>query len=248
MFQRLSTLGRDLGHGLLSLLYPSICAACGLSLPPEQKHFCHRCRTLLTNDPHATCPRCASTVGAFADVEGGCVHCRNDALHFERAVRLGPYDGLLRELILRMKHAAGESLAEQLGALWAEHAADRLRELGADLVIPVPLHWRRRWARGYNQSAALAEALAVKLGLPCHERWLRRVRHTPMQTQQSSAARRDNVRDVFAVYPRVGLRGKRVLLVDDVLTSGSTASAAARTLRGAGAACVVVAVLAHGPS
>jgi ComF family protein len=249
MFQRLSTLGRELGQGLLSLLYPGICAACGRPLPPDQNHFCTSCRMLLTSDPHATCPRCASTVGAFADVADGCVHCRDEKLHLDRAVRLGPYDGLLRELILRMKYAAGESLAEQLGALWAEHAADQWRALGPDLVIPVPLHWRRRWSRGYNQSAALAHALAARLRLPCRERWLRRTRHTPMQTQQTAAAaRRDNVRDAFQARPRPGLQGKTVLLVDDVLTTGSTASAAARALRAAGAARVVVAVLAHGPS
>jgi ComF family protein len=136
-------------------------------------------------------------------------------------------------------------LAELLSDLWAEHAATRLRDLGADVVVPVPLHWRRRWSRGYNQSEALARGLAARLGLPCRPRWLRRARFTPDQSRQTAAARRDNVRSAFWARPRAGLRQRCVLLVDDVLTTGSTASEAARALRAAGAARVVVAVLAH---
>src|SRR5262249_40598914 len=125
---------------------------------------------------------------------------------------------------------------------------DRLRALQADVVIPVPLHWRRRWSRGYNQSAILAEALAARLRLPCRPRWLRRLRHTPFQTKQSPTARRANVHGVFHAPVRDGLRGKCILIVADVPTPGSPASEAARALRAAGASRVVVAVLAHGPS
>jgi ComF family protein len=155
------------------------------------------------------------------DTEGGCTSCRDVRLHFDRAVRLGPYDGLLRELILRLKHPAGEPLAEGLGDLWAAHGGSRLAGLAAGVVIPVPLHWRRRWQRGYNQSEALARALARHLRLPCRPHWLRRVRNTPQQTQQTPAGRRDNVRGAFHARPRPGFKGQTVLLVDDVLTSGA---------------------------
>jgi ComF family protein len=164
---------------------------------------------------------------------------------FERVVRLGPYDGILREAILRLKNLAGEGLAEVLGGLWAEHDTTRLRELGADVVIPIPLHWLRRWTRGYNQSEALAQPLAVGLHLPCRPGWLRRIRSTPQQTQQTPSHRKINVKGAFQGRPRTGLAGKTVLLVDDVMTTGSTASEAARALRQAGAARVVVAVLAR---
>jgi ComF family protein len=166
-------------------------------------------------------------------------------LAFARAFRLGPYEGLLREIILRMKHAQGEGLAEVVGALWAKSSGPRLAEAAADVVIPVPLHWLRRWQRGHNQSEALAQALADRLGLPCRPGWLRRRRATPKQTSQAPSARRDNVRGAFQASARSGLQGKAVLLVDDVLTTGSTAHEAARALRQAGAARVVVAVLAH---
>jgi ComF family protein len=144
-----------------------------------------------------------------------------------------------------MKHRSGELLAEVVGALWAEQTEARLREVRADIVVPVPLHWRRRLARGYNQSEALARAVADRLGLPCRPSLLRRVRHTPQQTQQSPAGRRDNVRGAFAARLGRAFAGKSILLVDDVMTTGSTASEAARALREDGAARVVVAVLAR---
>ena len=114
--------------------------------------------------------------------------------------------------------------------------------------MPVPLHWWRRWTRGYNQSESLGRALAARLGLPCQGRWLRRVRNTPRQVDQSAAARRENVRNAFVAQGRPDLRGKTVLLVDDVLTTGSTANEAASALRKAGAGRIVVAVLAHSRS
>ncbi len=236
---------RDLTRGLLHLLYPGVCHACARALPPEESRFCSTCRAALTTDPHCVCPRCASTVGPFAAAEGGCVRCRDESYHFERVVRLGPYEGVRRELILRCKHQTGETLAEVLGEIWLECAIERLRELKADVVVPIPLHWWRRWRRGYNQSEALARGLAAGLHLPILPHVLRRIRNTPHQTQQTPSARRDNVRNAFVARPVAPIAGKTVLLVDDVLTTGGTASEAARALRSAGANRVVVAVLAH---
>jgi ComF family protein len=241
----LVTTGRELVQGLLQLVYPGICGACGRSLNPSETGFCDACRALLTAEPYSTCPRCAATVGPFALVEGGCSRCRESRFQFEKVLRLGPYEGLLRELILQLKHLTGEALAEILGDLWAEQAESRLRELGADMVIPVPLHWWRRLARGYNQSEALARSLAARLRLPCKPHWIRRIRYTPFQTQQPRAARVKSVHGAFQTRSWARLRGKTVLLVDDVLTTGSTCSEAARALREAGAARIVVAVLAH---
>jgi ComF family protein len=159
---------------------------------------------------------------------------------------MGPYEGLLREVVLRLKHSHGEGLAEMLGKLWAEHLRDRLTSFKADVIVPVPLHWRKHLWRGYNQSQAIARVLAAHLAIPCKPRWLRRVRHTQPQRQQTPAARRENVRSAFRARTGLNLQGKTVLLVDDVMTSGSTASEAARALKPAKPARVIVAVLAHG--
>jgi ComF family protein len=245
MLRPLFRAGRLLTQGLLHLIYPPACWACGQALAPDQGPFCPSCVEVLTRDAFPACPRCAGTVGPFAHVADGCPACRDVPFAFERVLRLGPYDGQLREAILRLKSQAGEGLAEVLGDLWARHLDAPLRGAGAEVVIPVPLHWWRRWTRGYNQSEALAWSVAARLRLPCRPRWLRRVRNTPQQTLQTPADRKTNVRGAFHSRPRPGLRGKTVLLVDDVMTTGSTAHEAARALRAAGAARVVVAVLAR---
>jgi ComF family protein len=241
--ERLARGGRELGQGLLQLLYPGCCLSCGQGLGPACRHFCDGCRSALLTEPHRTCPRCAASVGPFALLEGGCAGCRGQPLPFHAALRLGPYDRLLRDLILRLKYHSGEALAEVLGELWAAHAAAQFHALQAEVVVPVPLHWLRRLRRGYNQSAAVAGGVARVLGLPCRPRWLRRVRNTPRQVGQSFAARLENVRGAFRARPAVAGRG--VLLLDDVMTTGATLAEAARALRAAGAARVAVAALAR---
>jgi ComF family protein len=244
---RFRALGRELVQGLKQLLYPNVCVVCHEYLPADQEPFYTPCRTALTRDSYSSCPRCARTVGPYTHLDEGCPSCRGLPLHFDRAVRLGRYDGLLREVVLRLKHSRNEGMAELIGRLWVEEAEQVLRSLHADVVVPVPLHWWRRWRRGYNQSEAIARALAAKLGLPCLVRGLRRIRNTPRQTaQESPTARRENVRGAFASRLPPAFAGKAVLLVDDVLTTGSTCDEAARALLEAGAGAVVVAVLARG--
>jgi ComF family protein len=159
---------------------------------------------------------------------------------------MGPYEGALREVVLRMKSHSGEGLAEAVAEVWAMRIAPALRPVAVDIVAPVPLHWLKRWRRGFNQSEVLAHCLARHLNVPCRPRWLRRIRSTGEQKALSASARRDNVRDAFRAGRGARLHGRTVLLVDDVLTTGATAHEAARALRAAGAARVIVAVLAHG--
>jgi ComF family protein len=245
MLHRLRSFGRDLVRGLTDLLLPAACVGCDAPLPPDANGFCLRCRAALTADVGSACPLCAAAVGPFTALDGGCPNCRDAGLRFDAVDRLGTYDGLLRELILRIKYAAGESTAEQLGRFWSAEAGTRLAGLGVDLVAPVPLHWWRRVKRGYNQCDVLAEHLARRLRLPCRPRCLRRTRYTPFQSNRTTAERRANVAGVFRASTAGALRGRSVLLVDDVLTTGSTASEAARALKAAGAKRVVVAVLAR---
>jgi ComF family protein len=241
---RVATAAHGLHQGLLQVVYPGHCLACGQPLAAVSESFCAACTGELFRDAREACPGCAATVGPHGTAGGSCPRCRGAAFAFDAALRLGEYDGMLRQVVLRLKDRRGEGMAELLGECWAATAAERFRGVGADGIVPVPLHLWRRLVRGYNQSAALARGLARGLGLPCHG-WLRRVRHTPAQTGRAAAARRDNVRGAFAVRRGAAGRGRCVLLVDDVMTTGSTASEAARALRAAGAARVVVAVLAR---
>jgi ComF family protein len=232
-------------RGTRDLLYPNVCPLCESLIADSAKHFCASCRESLVADPHRTCPRCTSTVAEFADVSAGCPRCRRDTFHFDGALRMGPYEGRLRDAVLRMKHAAGETLASSVGELWAETQASRFLQLGVDCVVPVPLHWTRRLRRSFNQAESLAAATANRLNIPHIRHGLIRTRRTPSQVGQTAPQRRTNLKGAFRARRSASLAGRKILLVDDVMTTGSTASEAARELKAAGAASVFVAVLAH---
>jgi ComF family protein len=236
--------GQALLDGLLQLTYPAHCVLCSHLIEPDLSPVCSLCRAEIDASARHVCPRCAASVGPFVDFAGGCVRCRGQSFNFAQAVRFGSYEGRLRHAILRMKDTRGERIADILGAFWACKCETDLRPLAADVVIPVPLHWWRRWRRGHNQSEALARALAARLDLPCRPGWLRRIRNTPKQFEQVPSERLRNVRGAFSAPHRRDLKNRCILLVDDVLTTGSTASEAAGALKKAGAARVVVAVLA----
>lgn len=234
---------RQVLYAVSDLLWPRRCYLCGgqFSEDPNPDCFCPACLSALTTDPHQTCPRCASTVGPHTDTTDGCPRCRTEKFPFDAAVRLGPYDGVLRDGILRAKDSEG--VAETLGRVWGQSRREQLLTLSMNAIVPIPLHWRRRWSRGFNQSEAVARGLATVLGWPLLAFAVRRTRATPKQVGVSRAERLRNVDGAFA--PARLLTGLRVLLVDDVLTTGATASAACRAIRKAGAAQVTVGVLAH---
>ncbi len=176
------------------------------------------------------------------DPEGRCDLCRRGLRGFDAAYSFGAYAGVLRELIHLYKYRRIRSLARPLTELLSIALP---RDEKFDAITPVPLHWRRRWQRGFNQSALLAGGIAERTGLPV-VRALRRVRATPAQAGLSKTRRRQNVASAFA--PRasaLGLAGKRVLLIDDVMTTGSTAAACALALKRAGVGRVVLLTVAR---
>lgn len=173
-----------------------------------------------------------------------CAACEARPRAFGRARAACLYDETSRDLILKLKHGDRTDLAD-LMARWLSRAARPLLE-EADVVVPVPLHRWRLLRRRYNQAAEVARPLARVHGLPFLPDALERVRDTETQGGKSAVGRRRNVAGAFAVPDRARdrLAGKRVLLIDDVLTTGATAHACARALKGAGAAAVDVAVIA----
>jgi ComF family protein len=146
---------------------------------------------------------------------------------------------------LHTKSGTGEPLAEMFGRVLAGARGAALLAAGVEVVVAVPLHWARQWERGYNQADAIARELAAAIRLHYDPGVLRRVKATPQQAQPSATARRENIRGAFRVNPGARIEGRTVLLVDDVMTTGSTAAEAARVLCQAGASRVVVVVLAR---
>ncbi len=189
------------------------------------------------------CPRCALHTGPFEDLHGGCSECRGRSLGFDAALALGTYNGAIRELCLSLKNEKNAWLAWWLSGLLVESRRDSLSQLPQTAcIVPIPLHWWRRWRRGYNQAEALAYGLGRRLRLPVC-RLLRRIAATDRLAPLCPTERYDVMRDAFHVHSSPRLVGQTVLLVDDVLTTGATSGAAAKALKRAGAARVVVIVI-----
>jgi ComF family protein len=238
---------KSVGAAVGDLLFPWSCAVCGAEGISEA--ICRACRAdLLEQSALAAataCPRCGLQGGPFADFKGGCAACRDRSLGFDAALTLGIYEGALRDLCLRLKHERNAWLAPWLSELLIEARHEAIARLPADTwVVPVPLHWWRRWQRGYNQADELATGLARPLKLPVH-RLLRRVSATQKLAHLGRTARGELMHGVFRTRSRSNLAGRTVLLVDDVLTTGATCGEAAKTLKRAGAARVIVMVIAR---
>ena len=233
--------------GLADLLMPNVCAGCSAS-GITAGQLCDSCNVeLLSLVSRTYCPRCGSTLGPNISArEGGCWICPNPLPRFAGVTRLGPYSGPLRQAIRGMKYRRSDALRARLGAMLAEAVSARSADEDApafDLVMPVPMHWRRRVVRGCDHARMLGRAVARELGVPLGNELIR-VRHTPQQVGLSRTQRLDNVRRAFAVGRTACVEGAAVLLVDDVTTTGATADEAARTLLRSRASRVWLAVLA----
>lgn len=230
-------------HAFFSILFPDDCRICGEPLHRASRiPLCPSC--LQVPEPWSAEYRCVSCGTPFEnafplDSDGRCSLCRHGLRGFDAAYCFGSYDGRLREWIHLFKYGRVKTMANPLVELLA---AALPRQEQFDAIVPVPLHWRKRWQRGFNQSELLARGIARKWGLPV-VRALRRLRYTSSQTGLSNTARRKNVASVFAASRE--LNGKRILLIDDVLTTGSTAAACARVLRRSGAAGVTLLTVAR---
>jgi ComF family protein len=223
------------------LLWPARCAACDQLVPPELD-FCQACEPSLL-PLSAACPRCALPI---LGVEGHCRRCVSDPFPFTRARALWAYGGAVTDAILRFKHGDRPDLARPLGRGFVPVLTRALAR--ADAIVPVPLHPRRLRARGFNQSLELVRAARGVAGAGWPPLWvntLRRIRDTPALGRFSPRERREAIAGAFAVPRPERVRGRRLVVVDDVMTTGATLGACARALLDAGAVEVGVAALAR---
>ncbi|MCP5114408.1 MAG: ComF family protein, partial [bacterium] len=157
------------------------------------------------------------------DEDGRCGLCRRGLTGFDAAYSFGSYENELRELVHLFKYGRIRPLAKPLGGMMASVLP---RDEQIDVIVPMPLHWLKRWQRGFNQARLLAEVLSRRTGIPVKD-VARRDRSTAPQAGLSNAQRRRNVAGAFRIASAARLKGSSVLLVDDVLTTGATASACA---------------------
>ena len=241
---RLRRGGREAWQAALGLLYPPTCIACQAA----------------TGEPHALCAECWSQIrfierpfcerlGTPFAVDLGQPLLSPAAIAdppvFQRARAVAEYDGTASLLVHRLKYNDRLELARALGGMMTRAGAELLQD--SDVIVPVPLHRWRLWWRRFNQAMALAGAVSTESGVPCDPFLLARVKRTRRQVGLTKAQRQENLQGAFRVpvEAKARLKGRRVLLVDDVLTTGSTANAAARALLRGGAAKVDILAFAR---
>jgi len=240
---------------LVDWLYPPRCRACAQTIHGrDREYFCAVCWGKIRLVGH---PRCNVCGRPFPDASGDdhtCGVCLARPPRFTRAWSWACYpreeaeEHPLRQAVQKFKYGHKVSLGKPLGRLMARGCGEFLSECNAEVVIPVPLHPKRlRW-RGFNQAWLLARQIAKVHGIAADPFVLRRIKETPPQTQLNEEERRRNVRDAFALAPGRSVQGRRVLLVDDVFTSGATVNECSRTLHGSGAEQVTVVTLARAVS
>lgn len=230
-------------QGLNQLLWPLVCSSCGRDTSQVDGDLCTTCwDQLLTCTAGDYCPRCGRDASRYGLVAGACPACQGQDVHFDQIARAGVYGDALQHMILAFKHGRSE-LDAVLGPLAdAAFQGSGFYE-GTEWLVPVPLHWTRRLARGYNQSHLIAKRLTRRRARICTD--LVRIRRTRLQPAVATpAARARNVAGAFAVRADHRFSGRTVCLIDDIKTSGATLNECARVLKEAGAARVYAVVLA----
>ncbi len=227
----------------INQILPITCLLCHSRLQPDElEHsmpFCRYCWSRLPwLGPH--CQRCASPMTANDDLV--CGHCQQHPPPWNQAHALFKYQLPINMLIQQFKYQQRLSTGIKLGQLWSAEVGRLALLDGADMVVPVPLHWRRQWRRGYNQVMELLRLAAS--GPAIQPQCLQRIRHTHSQTGMKRNARTRNMRHAFQCQTNT-VNNKRILLMDDVMTTGATLQAATLCLLDAGASQVDVMVLAR---
>jgi len=225
------------------LLWPPVCNNCGKNICEEDKNLCENCWGQLHSCTGGDyCPRCGKDASRYGLLDDACPDCQGKKIHFDRIARGGVYTQALQQMILGFKN--GRTELDSTLAFLANSAFQGSNFYNdIDFFVPVPLHWTRRLARGYNQSLIVTKKLKCPTAAISTD--LVRIRQTkPQPIMVSPAARARNVAGAFAVRYEHRFAGKIVCLIDDIKTTGATLNECAKTLKEAGAAKVFALVLA----
>src|SRR6266478_1210944 len=224
----------ELLQSAVSLLYPPLCTICGRSIRAGE-YLCDQCETKAVRIVAPFCEKCSEPFDGAITGVFTCANCAHRTIYFDAAVAAYRGRGIVREVIHEFKYGRRIHL-RHLVARWLRSALDDERLLGRcfDVIIPVPLHPTRQRERGFNQATLLAELLSAQTSIRCKP-LLERTRYTTTQTALDRPERMENLHNAFRLRKNADVRGLRVLLVDDVLTTGSTLNECARVLKHAGA-------------
>ncbi len=232
-------------RGLVSLFYPTFCGACSRSVPAGEQ-LCATCAETAARILPPFCAKCSQPFHGAITGSFTCANCEDRALHFDAAVSVYRSRGVVRKVMHDFKYGRQVHLRHLLGR-WLADALDDPRLAGRrfDVIVPVPLHPARKRERGFNQAELLAGALRQITGRPMRD-VLQRTRYTTTQTQFDRSERMENLKGAFRLRRGANVQDLRMLLVDDVLTTGSTLSECASVLKKAGAISVHAATAGRG--
>ena len=232
-------------HRACSVLFPANikCLVCGDDLAQKQEiEICEKCRCKLHSITESECcMRCGAPITGQGSY---CLNCQNYDTEFDIARSVFVYEGEIKHLIAGLKYNNKPYLSRTLSQFLAQKYRDLKWQ--ADLIIPVPLSEARKKWRGYNQAQLLAEGVSDILGIPVNTETLVKIKDTETQASLGLTERRNNLLSCFKVLDKYAVRGKKILLIDDVMTTGSTASACTHELKRAHAGRVMVLTIAHG--
>src|SRR5437660_4117730 len=234
----------DLLEAAVSLLYPSVCTICGRSIRAGE-YLCDECEGKITRIVAPFCEKCSEPFEGAITSAFTCANCAHRTIYFDAAVAAYRGRGIVRQMIHEFKYGRQIHL-RHLVAQWLHAALDDERLCGRrfDVIVPVPLHPARQRERGFNQASLLAELLSAQTSIPVKP-VLERIRYTTTQTALDRSERMENLHNAFRLRKNADVRGLRVLLIDDVLTTGSTLNECSRVLKRAGALSVYGATAAR---
>lgn len=240
---------KELLNGLYNLLFPSNCILCKKYFKGEGQEsvLCQDCQSTIELNKPPFCQRCSRHLEEYAD-QSLCTECRSQHYHFDRAWGICRYNLSVRRLIHLFKYGEKTALRHTFSRIIATFIESYHVDIkDFNLIVPVPLHAARLRERGYNQSELLTDLLALRFKTPASKRNLIRIRHTQNQAHLGQKERWTNIQAAFKIKHSTEFLDKSVLVIDDLMTTGATASEAARTLKEAGAKKVSVLTLAIAP-
>lgn len=242
----LQKLMHNLIKGLKELIYPSICPICKNKITAEETFVCVNCWNKIIKNQPPFCYSCGRSLTKRKTIRNVCVECIKQPLYFDRGFSPCIYEGVIKELISLFKYKSRDYLGKLLSGPMIEFIKEyNLPMQLIDAIIPIPLFKTKEWEREFNQALILSNYIGLEFNKKILPDGLFRHKNTKTQTSLKDAERLSNVQDAFLVPEQAGIKGKNILLVDDILTTAATCSEAARALKNAGAHIVYALTLAN---
>lgn len=236
-----------IGWVISDLLFPRQCENCMKVM--DHKNRTYLCATCYQSIRWVSDYACSGCAGIFQGIESSepwfCQSCKNEKRAYDSCVAVSLYEGCIKNLIQKFKFSKAEYLAHTLQFIFIKNIPKRIQEASADLILSVPLHPLKLKERGFNQSLYFAQIFSRNFWIPLLTKGLHRIKYSTGQTLQDKKSRIENIRDSFRVPHPEKIKGQKIILVDDVMTTGATVQECSKMLKNAGAKSITILVLAR---